>query len=105
MVRGGAPCVIDCYLDYFSQFIREQELEDLFVFFPQEENHYYGLSIRSVGGLLAPVIALADLFVEMEQTLRVVGEPGSARPVAPVLERVSRPRALAAARSRLTSSR
>ena len=27
--------------------------------------------------MLAPVITLADLFVEMEQSLRVVGEPGS----------------------------
>ena len=25
-MRGGAPCVVDCYLDYFRQFIRNNEL-------------------------------------------------------------------------------
>ena len=34
MVRGGAPCVVDCYIDYFHQFIRNNELEDLFIFDP-----------------------------------------------------------------------
>jgi predicted nucleotide-binding protein (sugar kinase/HSP70/actin superfamily) len=74
---GGAPCAVDCYVDYFRQFIVEKELEDLFIFDPQEANHYYGLNLRNLAQVLAPVIMLADIFVELEQTLRVVGEPGS----------------------------
>lgn len=77
MMRGGAPCVVECYVDYFRQFIRENELEDLFIFDPQEANNYYGLNVRSLSQVLAPVITLADIFVEMEQSLRVVGEPES----------------------------
>jgi hypothetical protein len=77
VMPGGAPCAVDCYVDYFHQFIREKELEDLFIFDPQEANHYYGLNVRSLAQVLAPVITLADLFVELEQTLRVVGQPGS----------------------------
>jgi predicted CoA-substrate-specific enzyme activase len=77
VMPGGAPCAVDCYVDYFRQFIREKELEDLFIFDPQEANHYYGLNLHNLAQVLAPVITLADLFVEMEQTLRVVGEPGS----------------------------
>ena len=38
MVRGGAPCVLDCYLDYFRQFIRNNELRDLFIFDPAAGN-------------------------------------------------------------------
>ncbi|HSB82590.1 MAG TPA: acyl-CoA dehydratase activase [Candidatus Methylomirabilis sp.] len=73
MARGGAPCVVDCYLDYFRQFIRERELEDLVIFDPQEANVSSGLSIRKIAAALAPPLTLADLFVEMEQTLRVAG--------------------------------
>lgn len=77
MVRGGAPCVVECYADYCRQFIREKELEDVFIFDPQEANSYYRLNVRSLSQFLGPVITLADIFVEMEQSLRVVGEPGS----------------------------
>jgi predicted nucleotide-binding protein (sugar kinase/HSP70/actin superfamily) len=77
MMRGGAPCAVDCYLDFFQQFIRQHELQDLFIFDPQPANNYYGLNFRSLSQVLAPVITLADLFVEMEQSLRVVGESGS----------------------------
>ena len=77
MLRGGSPCAVDCYVDFLQRFIRQQELEDLFIFDPQQASNYYGLNIRSLSQVLAPVITLADLFVEMEQTLRVVGDPGS----------------------------
>ena len=35
---------------------------------------FYGLSGRKIAAALAPALTLADLFVEMEQALRVVGE-------------------------------
>ena len=75
MVRGGAPCVVDCYLDYFRQFIRNNELRDLFIFDPLEGNDHYGLSVRKITQLASPVMTLADLFAEMEQVLGVAG-PG-----------------------------
>ena len=56
MMRGGAPCVVECYVDYFRQFITEHELEDLFIFDPREANNYYGLNARSLSQVLAPVI-------------------------------------------------
>jgi predicted nucleotide-binding protein (sugar kinase/HSP70/actin superfamily) len=74
MVRGGAPCVVDCYMDYFRRFIRENEVEDLFIFDPQASNNHYGLSIREMAQALTPVLTLADLFVEMEHALHVVGD-------------------------------
>ena len=45
MMRGGAPCAVDCYLDYFQQFIGQHELEDLFIFDPQPANNHYGLHV------------------------------------------------------------
>jgi predicted CoA-substrate-specific enzyme activase len=77
MVRGGAPCVMTCYNDYFRHFIEDNELRDLFIFDPHEANDYYGLNPRKVGQYLGSLFTLADLFLEMEQSLRVVGEPGS----------------------------
>jgi predicted nucleotide-binding protein (sugar kinase/HSP70/actin superfamily) len=75
MARGGAPCVVDCCLAYFRQFLRERGLEGLFIFDPQEANESYGLSVRKIAAALTPTLTFADLFVEMEQTLRVAG-PG-----------------------------
>jgi predicted nucleotide-binding protein (sugar kinase/HSP70/actin superfamily) len=77
MVHGGAPCVMTCYNDYFRHFIEDNELHDLFIFDPHETNDYYGLNRRKVGQYLGSLFTLADLFLEMEQSLRVVGEPGS----------------------------
>ncbi|HIQ21977.1 MAG TPA: hypothetical protein EYH34_12200, partial [Planctomycetes bacterium] len=77
MLRGGAPCVVDCYVDYFRQFIRENRLEDLFIFDPREDNDYYGLDVRSLAQSLAPLVTLADIFVELEQSLKVVGQAGA----------------------------
>ena len=80
MLAGGAPCVVDCYINYLRQFIRENEIEDLFIFDPNEANEFYGLNLLKIGQMVAPLITLADLFVEMDQCLRVVGLPdGPAR--------------------------
>jgi predicted nucleotide-binding protein (sugar kinase/HSP70/actin superfamily) len=49
----------------------------LFIFDPNEANDYYGLNRRELGRFVAALIILADLFLEMEQTLRVVGDLGS----------------------------
>lgn len=73
MVGGGAPCVVDCYLNYFQQFIRNNELPDLFIFDPSTGNNHYGLSARKITQLATPMLTLADLFVEMEQVLTVTG--------------------------------
>jgi predicted nucleotide-binding protein (sugar kinase/HSP70/actin superfamily) len=35
MFAGGAPCVVDCYVEYLRQFIRDNQLEDLFIFDPR----------------------------------------------------------------------
>jgi len=76
-VHGGAPCVMTCYHDYLRHFIDDHALPDLFLFDPHESNDFYGLSRRKVGQFLGSLFTLADIFLEMEQSLRVVGGPGS----------------------------
>jgi predicted CoA-substrate-specific enzyme activase len=73
MVRGGAPCVIDAYTGYFQRFIEQQRLRDLFVLSPHEENDFCGVGLDKLGEHISPAINVADLMVEMEQVLRVVG--------------------------------
>jgi predicted nucleotide-binding protein (sugar kinase/HSP70/actin superfamily) len=73
MLRGGAPCVIDSYAGYLERFIARQDLGDLFILFPNEENDYCGLGPAKLTELFAPALSLADLLVEVEQSLRVVG--------------------------------
>jgi predicted nucleotide-binding protein (sugar kinase/HSP70/actin superfamily) len=77
MIRGGAPCVSDSYMGYFERFIAEQRLADVFLLNPDVENNYLGFGATALGQHLSPTIVLADILVEMEHVLRVVGAPGS----------------------------
>jgi predicted CoA-substrate-specific enzyme activase len=77
MIRGGAPCVSDSYMGYFERFIAEQRLADVFLLNPDADNDYLGFDATTLGQNLSPAIVLADILVEMEHVLRVVGAPGS----------------------------
>ncbi|MGA2557229.1 MAG: hypothetical protein ABSG04_13245, partial [Verrucomicrobiota bacterium] len=77
MVRGGAPCVSDCYMGYFERFIAEQRLPDLFLLNPAQENGWCGLDRTALVQSVPPAIQVADILVEIEQVLRAVGLPGS----------------------------
>ena len=77
MIRGGAPCVTDCYMGYFDRFIAEQQLSDIFLFSPGPENNYGGFDLTSLSKHLLPTMHVADILVEIEQVLRVVSTPES----------------------------
>jgi predicted CoA-substrate-specific enzyme activase len=76
-VRGGAPCVSDAYLGYIERFIAEQRLPDLFVINAAAENDYLGFSAETLARKVGPAIVLADILVEIDHVLRVVGSTGS----------------------------
>ncbi len=78
-VRGGAPCVSDAYAGYFERFIAEQELPDLFVLNASAENDYLGFSGETLSRHVGPAIVLADILVEIDHVLRVVGVDGAVR--------------------------
>ena len=77
MVRGGAPCVSDSYMGYFERFIARQRLADVFLLHPDAENHYLGFGAATLAHHLSPAIVMADILVELERVLEVVGAPGS----------------------------
>jgi predicted CoA-substrate-specific enzyme activase len=77
MVRGGAPCVSDCYMGYFERFIAEERLPDLFLLNPCQKNGWCGLDRVALVQSVSPAIQMADILVEIEQVLRTVGRPGS----------------------------
>ena len=77
MLNGGAPCVTDAFLGYFDRFIAQQELGDLFVLSPQEDNDYAGFGLDALARQLSPAVNVADIMVDIEQSLRTVGSPGS----------------------------
>jgi predicted CoA-substrate-specific enzyme activase len=77
MMRGGAPCVSEAYMDYFERFIVEHRLGDVFMVNPTPENDYLGFNPFILMKYLSPAILLADILVEIDYVLRVVGEPGS----------------------------
>ena len=77
MVRGGAPCVVDSYMGYFERFIAEQQLADVFMFDLREENGYGGFDLSGLTRDLSAAIPVADILVEIEDVLRVVGGDGS----------------------------
>ena len=77
MPRGGAPCVVDAYLGYLERFIVEQQLPDVFPLVPGEDNDFLGFGQSTLAEHTAPAVLLADILVEVEQVLHVVGEEGS----------------------------
>jgi len=89
MLRGGAPCVVDCYMGYFKRFIAEQRLPDLFLLNPSAENDFLGFDKAALVRRLTPAILMADTLVEMEQVLRVAGESGSVKQLQTEWERMA----------------
>ncbi len=77
MIRGGAPCASDSYMGYFERFITEQRMSDVFLLNPGADNDYLGFGAATLAHHLSPAIVLADILVEIEHVLRVVGAPGS----------------------------
>jgi predicted CoA-substrate-specific enzyme activase len=77
MLQGGAPCVVDAYMDYLERFISEQRMADVFLFNPREENDYLGFDPNTLAQHISPAIVLADIMVEIEHVLHVIGKPGA----------------------------
>ncbi|MGA2809128.1 MAG: acyl-CoA dehydratase activase [Terracidiphilus sp.] len=77
MMRGGAPCVSEAYMDYFERFIAEHRLADVFMVSPAQENDYLGFDPSNLMKHMSPAVLVADILVELDNVLRVVGAPGS----------------------------
>jgi len=77
MIGGGAPCVSESYLGYLERFIVEQRLADVFLVSPSTDNNYLGFGATTLAQHLSLAIVMADILVEIEHVLRVVGAPGS----------------------------
>jgi len=77
MLEGGAPCVLDAYLDFLKRFIVEQHLPDFFLFVPTEENGQSAIERMTLAKHTALALLIADLIIEVEHVLRVVGASGS----------------------------
>jgi predicted CoA-substrate-specific enzyme activase len=77
MISGGAPCVSEAYMNYFERFIVEHRLADVFMVDPARENDYLGFDPAVLVKHLSPAILVADILVEIDHVLRVVGAAGS----------------------------
>jgi predicted CoA-substrate-specific enzyme activase len=77
MMRGGAPCASEAYMEYFERFIVEHQLADVFMVSPARENDYLGFEPSILMKHMSPAVLLADILVEIENVLEVVGAPGS----------------------------
>lgn len=74
MLEGGAPCVIDAYMGYLERFIVEQRLEDLFLLVPGADNIHCGYDQLTLAKYTLPALLVADIMIEIEQVLQVVGD-------------------------------
>jgi predicted CoA-substrate-specific enzyme activase len=77
MLQGGAPCVVDSYRGYLERFIAEQQLPDIFVFSQKEKSEQLGFDRLTLAKDTALTLLVADILVEIEHVLRVVGAEGS----------------------------
>ena len=77
MPRGGAPCLADAYRGYLERFITSQRLSDVFLLVPGAENDYCGFGRWTLARHLSPALLVADILVEIEHVLQVVGTDGA----------------------------
>ena len=78
MLQGGAPCVIDAYMGYLERFIVEQRLDDLFLLIPGADNDQCGYDQATLAKYMLPALLVADIMVEIDQVLQVVGDAHTA---------------------------
>ncbi len=90
MLQGGAPCVIDSYMGYLERFIAEQQLPDIFVFSPKEKSVELGFDKLTLAKNTALTLLVADIVVEIEHVLRVVGSEDSCGPASAAMGAVRR---------------
>jgi predicted nucleotide-binding protein (sugar kinase/HSP70/actin superfamily) len=64
-------------MEYCERFIVEHQLADIFMVSPGKENDYLGFDPSVLLSHLSPAVLLADILVEIDYVLRVVGTPGS----------------------------
>ena len=74
MLEGGAPCVIDAYMGYLERFIVEQRLDNLFLLVPGAHNDHCGYDPLTLAKYTLPALLVADIMVEIEQVIDVVGD-------------------------------
>ncbi|MGE5060619.1 MAG: acyl-CoA dehydratase activase [Betaproteobacteria bacterium] len=74
MLEGGAPCVIDAYMGYLERFIVEQRLDDLFLLVPGANNDHCGYDPLTLAKYTLPALLVADIMIEIEQVIHVVGD-------------------------------
>jgi len=67
----------EAYMGYFERFIVEHKLANVFMVNPARENDYLGFDQFTLMKHLSPAILLADILVEIDNVLRVVGASGS----------------------------
>jgi predicted CoA-substrate-specific enzyme activase len=77
MMQGGAPCAAEAYMEYFERFIVEHRLADVFMVCPGPGNGYLGFGPSFLMNNMSPAVLVADILVEIDNVLRVVGAPGS----------------------------
>jgi len=69
--------VSGAYQGCFERFIAEQRLPDLFVLNASAESDFLGYPADMLARHVGPAIVLADILVEIDHVLRVVGAPGA----------------------------
>jgi hypothetical protein len=62
---------------FWLRFINEHQLSDVFLLSPERDNDYLGFDQGTLVKHLSPAILIADILVEIESVLRVVGPPDS----------------------------
>ncbi len=77
MIRGGSPCAVYSYFHFIEQFLYQNKIENVFIYRFDYLTDYLGLNLLDVVRLVPAGIVLADLMLEIESALQVVGEEGS----------------------------
>ncbi|UJG40122.1 MAG: acyl-CoA dehydratase activase [Candidatus Heimdallarchaeum aukensis] len=74
MIRGGSPCAVYSYFHYIERFLKENKIEDVFVFRFDYLTNFMDTSLLDVMRYFPQTLIIADLMNEIESALHVVGD-------------------------------
>jgi predicted nucleotide-binding protein (sugar kinase/HSP70/actin superfamily) len=77
MIRGGSPCAVYSYFHYIEQFLKKNEIKDVFIYRFDYLTDYLGINKLQVLKYGPTAIIIGDIINEIDSALEVVGKPGS----------------------------
>ncbi len=73
ILRGGEPCVVFSYEQYIKDFLKKNQISDVFFFDFGKNTNFMGTKLTTVVQNAPKILILGDIITDIQSTLEVVG--------------------------------